>query len=421
MLKIFVSYSSKSKDQVASLTNDLRIAQHNVWFDHQLTGGQSWWEQLLAEIRSCDVFLFALTPQALDSLPCRLEYTYAHQLGKPILPVLLEDGVPITQLPDELQAIQFVDYRRHDAQSAFRLAGALASLPPSRPLPDPLPEAPTVPISYISKLREQIDAPSLTFDEQASLVLRLKERLNESDTHAEAIDLLQRLRKRNDLFAKIDKEIAEMMKHTKAGRRRAPTSEAGAAGSWKVSPTKIPTFFTGRKSRPAEAVSAPTVKPEGERLLSRVRQISFVVVSAILFAGGFLPSWIHLTYFPVHIDIPLLTIGSILLHGIATRVSLGILLGEGSKGGLRGLLNGLVQGGPFNSLFLREIDRSVSPGAVRSLFLIWLLVLLIGFTLATNTGLRGGTTLLWGGGVGMIGAFATLRSAVRLTAVSRSG
>ena len=183
MACIFISYSSKSKNLVQSLVQDLEMTGHEIWFDHKLTGGQAWWDQILEQIRQCDVFIFALTPDAMDSYPCKLEYTYAHELGKNVLPVLLADGVSVNLLPAALTTIQFVDYRGEDKQAAFRLVNALNALPAPRPLPDSLPTPPPVPISYIGNLKDQIDAPvTLSFDEQASLVFKIKEHLQERTT-----------------------------------------------------------------------------------------------------------------------------------------------------------------------------------------------------------------------------------------------
>ena len=91
------------------------------------------------------------------------------------MPVLIADDVDTELLPEALAQIHFVDYRRED-RAAFRaLAKALTALPPSAPLPDPLPEAPPAPVSYLSGLKEQLEATEdLSFAEQTGLVLRLK-------------------------------------------------------------------------------------------------------------------------------------------------------------------------------------------------------------------------------------------------------
>jgi hypothetical protein len=212
MPRAFISYSSKSKELVSALAQDFESAGHQVWFDHKLTGGQSWWDQILSQIRDCDLFVFALTPEALESYPCQLEYTYAHQLNKNVLPVLLSDGVSVALLPPELTMIQFVDYRQADRQAAFRLMNAIRQLPAPQPLPDPLPTPPDVPISYIGSLRDQIDAPTtLTFEEQAALIFRLRQHLQDGENPDDVLSLLRRLRRRDDLFARIAADIDLML------------------------------------------------------------------------------------------------------------------------------------------------------------------------------------------------------------------
>jgi hypothetical protein len=108
---------------------------HTVWFDHELTGGQVWWDQILAKVRDCDVFIFVLNPEALKSTACKREYSYAHDLGKPILPVLVAEGVRTNLLPSALSQIQFVDYLKQDRDAAIRLARALTATPAPQPLP----------------------------------------------------------------------------------------------------------------------------------------------------------------------------------------------------------------------------------------------------------------------------------------------
>jgi len=157
MLQIFISYSRQIQDMAKTLIQDFESLGHTVWFDQELTGGQVWWDQVLLRIRECDLFVFVLAPEALDSPACKLEYTYAFSLHKTILPILVADGVSINLLPPALSIIQFVDYRRLDRHAAFALIKALNNLPTPQPLPDPLPEPPEAPISYLGKLKIQIE------------------------------------------------------------------------------------------------------------------------------------------------------------------------------------------------------------------------------------------------------------------------
>ena len=56
---VFVSYSTRDKDAVKSLTQDLQDADEQVWMDQRLAGGDAWWRAILEQIRGCDVFIFA--------------------------------------------------------------------------------------------------------------------------------------------------------------------------------------------------------------------------------------------------------------------------------------------------------------------------------------------------------------------------
>jgi hypothetical protein len=258
MASIFISYSSKSRDKVRGLAQDLDLAGHRVWFDHKLTGGQAWWDQILEQIRQCDLFIFALTPDALDSHPCKLEYTYAHDLGKNVLPVLLTDGVSVNLLPSALTTIQFVDYRGDDKAAAFRLTNALNSLPAPKPLPDPLPEPPPVPISYIGNLKDQIDsAQALSFDEQASLILKLKERLEDPNTRDDAITLLKQLRKRDDLYARIGREIYALLQATEDEPTDLPEYEPEPPAR----PEPVRAAEPVAQPKPVEAPAHPVYEP----------------------------------------------------------------------------------------------------------------------------------------------------------------
>jgi hypothetical protein len=158
------------------------------------------------------VFVFVLDSQALSSTACKREYGYAADLGKPILPVLVGEGLSTNLLPPALSQIQFVDYRKRDRNSVLRLARALTSAPAPKPLPDPLPPPPELPISYLGRLAEQIETvASLNYGEQSALVVDLKRSLRDPETAADAVALTEKLRRRRDLFATIAEEIDEFL------------------------------------------------------------------------------------------------------------------------------------------------------------------------------------------------------------------
>ena len=68
MSTIFISYNRKSGAIVKSLVDDIDALGHKPWFDQDLSGGHQWWEEILKQIRECDVFIFILSPESLDSI-----------------------------------------------------------------------------------------------------------------------------------------------------------------------------------------------------------------------------------------------------------------------------------------------------------------------------------------------------------------
>ena len=69
MSRIFISYNNENHDIVKTLSEDLAALSHQVWFDKELAGGQAWWDLILAEIRLCDVFVFAFIPRGPGFVP----------------------------------------------------------------------------------------------------------------------------------------------------------------------------------------------------------------------------------------------------------------------------------------------------------------------------------------------------------------
>lgn len=204
-MKVFVSYSRYNLDIVTQLTADLRDVGVNIWYDQKLSGGQKWWDQILAGLRDCDIFIFALSPQSLESEACKSELGYVAQLNKFILPVQVSDGVNLNFLPPPLNEFQVTDYRKGDKQQSFAVLRAINTAPPPPPLPEKLPEPPPVPISYLNTLKQQIDSNEpLTYKSQLWLVAELEEELKKDPS---ARDLLLRLKARDETLAKIATKI----------------------------------------------------------------------------------------------------------------------------------------------------------------------------------------------------------------------
>jgi hypothetical protein len=213
MRRVFVSYSRNNLDVVKQLIDDMKAVGIETWHDQALTGGQRWWDNILSNIRECDIFVFALSPESWDSEACKSELDYVVQLGKPILPVLVSEGININLLSPPLNEIQVTDYRGRDKEAAFALLKSINTAPASVRLPDPLPPPPRVPVSYLSTLKDRIDSNDpLSSQDQITLFFELEQEVQEGNSPTETRDLLLRLRRRDDLLAKIASKIDAALK-----------------------------------------------------------------------------------------------------------------------------------------------------------------------------------------------------------------
>ena len=272
MAKVFISYSRDSQDIVEELVQDLNDDGHETWFDQRLTGGQKWWDTILSEIRQCDIFAAALTPDSVEFPACQRELDYANLLQKPVLPVALSDQVHPEALAHGLAEVHNLVYRRGDKRAFKNLQRAIKKLPEAKPLPDPLPDPPPVPMSYLSTLREQIGTgPELTPKDQSYLVSELRSHFRDGGRPEEIIELLQRLKRRRELRANVALDIDELLGDISRGQRDSPSSKGHIVSN--DTPTKdhkdqvreaAPDDGTGRE------IKLDSAAAECRRLLERV-------------------------------------------------------------------------------------------------------------------------------------------------------
>jgi len=232
MRKVFVSYSRNNLEVVSQLVEDLQAVGMTTWHDQTLTGGQRWWDNILANIRDCEIFIFALSPESWESEACRSELSYVCGLGKPILPVLVSDGINLNLLSAPLHEIQVADYRARDKGAAFALLKALNATPACQPLPDPLPPPPAVPVSYLGTLKERIDFNgTLGAQEQNLLFLELEEAMDEGRSPTELRELLLSMKRRDDLLAKVAVKVDAALKSLDEKTAMQQRKKAAPAGS----------------------------------------------------------------------------------------------------------------------------------------------------------------------------------------------
>ena len=217
-MTVFVSYSRRDEKLVRRLLSAFRHAQEEVLYDRELPGGELWWQKILEQIRRCDVFVFALSQNSLDSRPCIAELRYAEALGKPVLPVQV--GKVIAERTGPFAATNYIDYRNPDADSASQLMSNLYRCAANkRPLPTPLPPEPPMPFLFLMRMQEGISGPQdIPPPEQMQMLAELKSRLNEeagdASARADIGRLLWQLRDRADATpvtrAAVDKMLDEL-------------------------------------------------------------------------------------------------------------------------------------------------------------------------------------------------------------------
>ena len=162
---IYLCYSRRDAEQASQLRADLEQLGHEVWVDDILQGGQAWWDEVLARVRECDLFVLALSPSCAASQACMTEAAYAGALRRPILPVVV-GPVDFATLPSSLAALQALSYVNRSPDDALRLAVAVDHFGPAPTLPSPLPDPPFPPLSYATDLGRELARPSLSPDEQ---------------------------------------------------------------------------------------------------------------------------------------------------------------------------------------------------------------------------------------------------------------
>jgi hypothetical protein len=144
-MKLFVSYAHVDKWQIGQLVDILRDAGHDPWFDNKLLPGQDWKQELKAAIVNCEAFVYALTPESVASEWCQWEFATAVELGKSIIPILVQ---PKTDIPETISRYQYADFSDGlTPQAIAKLMGGITNIAISIPKD----EAPTVPLNPSGK------------------------------------------------------------------------------------------------------------------------------------------------------------------------------------------------------------------------------------------------------------------------------
>jgi TIR domain len=108
-VRAFISYAKADVEAVSSLHAQIEQLVGDAWIDTKLTGGQEWWDEIVKQIQDRDLFIFAISEGSVRSEACLTELSYAIALGKPVLPVRI-DNVDASTFPDPLRRLHFVPF-----------------------------------------------------------------------------------------------------------------------------------------------------------------------------------------------------------------------------------------------------------------------------------------------------------------------
>ena len=209
---VFVSYARADVATAQSIAERLKDFDHFSFVDDQLRAGQDWWDVILENIRACPIFLSLVSPSSVRSRACKAELSYAHALGKTIVPVKIRE-VRMEDAPDILQRINVQDFINPTDRSFSRLDTILdeAEQPPHPPLPDPLPDPPEAPIADMTAARELVGRADLSLEEQQQLVAQLGTQVQDEDDRPAAVAVLEQLANHPKLMEAVARDVTELL------------------------------------------------------------------------------------------------------------------------------------------------------------------------------------------------------------------
>jgi len=97
--QLFISYRSSDAAKVDKIAKDLSllkyddgIPRYTTWQDkfNLPPASPNWWDAIVDAIFECNMFVFHLSKDSLQSEVCRAELSYAHRLNRAIIPVVLD-------------------------------------------------------------------------------------------------------------------------------------------------------------------------------------------------------------------------------------------------------------------------------------------------------------------------------------------
>lgn len=106
---IFVSYSRRDKDFAEAIANELESLGAKVWIDREITLGKSWDNEIDDAIDEATHMVLIMSTPAAISENVRDEVSEARELGKNMVPILVEPIDP-EHIPFRWKRMQYADF-----------------------------------------------------------------------------------------------------------------------------------------------------------------------------------------------------------------------------------------------------------------------------------------------------------------------
>ena len=114
MPEVFISYSRKDKDFVASLHQALAEQQRETWLDTKdIPPTAEWLKEIFGAIEAADTFVFVISPDGILSEVCQQEIMHALKHHKRIIPVVRREVDPKI-VPEPITKLNWLFFRDHD-------------------------------------------------------------------------------------------------------------------------------------------------------------------------------------------------------------------------------------------------------------------------------------------------------------------
>jgi formylglycine-generating enzyme required for sulfatase activity len=173
MAHIFISYSRADIQFIHDLVPLLTevYPDDTLFYDAQIAGGEDWWQRILSEIAKCDLFIYLLSNESLESPYCQAEFREALRLQKSCLPIIVRPKTDVSKAPkapEDLEAAirkrNWIDFSAgfQDHRANAKLYASInrrlsqVSTSSSIPLsPEPVPEPP-VPDTRVRQPRRSV-------------------------------------------------------------------------------------------------------------------------------------------------------------------------------------------------------------------------------------------------------------------------